>query len=232
MIQFVPQSLDNTSWLQQTQYGGMNSEVWHCVLNRQTCKVFGRTPALNESGVVGGVERILGGTLTSYGPMYLFWMCQQEFVSNMFAIYWCIRRSATRFARLTMPSMCWFQPAFHRQLYVALIYIAYWILKPRGVLATTKHWYWRISYPLNLYYNHDFVLGFSVVLGCSKVVLSGFSWSWLRTCLSNSRYVWIYSVHIYTYMGICIYIYVHTALNLFGMFCLPSLCSYLWGIKT
>lgn len=49
--------------------------------------------------------------------------CQQEFVSNMFAILGCIRRLATRFARLTMPSMCWFQLAFHRQLYVALIYI-------------------------------------------------------------------------------------------------------------
>ena len=49
--------------------------------------------------------------------------CQQEFVSNMFAILGCIRRSATRFARLTMPSLCWFQLAFHRQLYVALIYI-------------------------------------------------------------------------------------------------------------
>lgn len=56
-----------------TKHGAMLvSEVWQRVLNRQTCKIFGRTPTQNESGIVGGVAS-LGGTLTSYGPMYLFW---------------------------------------------------------------------------------------------------------------------------------------------------------------
>ena len=55
-----------------TKHGAMLvSEVWQRVLNRQTCKIFGRTPTQNESGIVGGVAS-LGGTLTSYGPMYLF----------------------------------------------------------------------------------------------------------------------------------------------------------------
>lgn len=55
------------------------SKVWQRVLNRQTCKIFGRTPAQNQSGIIDGVASILGGTLTSYGPMYLkvtWWIWQ------------------------------------------------------------------------------------------------------------------------------------------------------------